>query len=286
MDKNINLIDDYLTGNLNQEQTLNFENNLTSDANLQSEVNFQKDVINSIKENRKNELKTRLNSINVASSTSSVWQKVAIAASTVIISGGIAMFVTTNDEANEVTKAPIAEQNSTIEILEDVTVTLPISIDELIILEERESEEVSAPQGTQKSSPAPKQETVVNVDPLFNTPSPNTTDNDIDIDHKLDIDKGINTTDVKIKEDGLKVYPENKKNRFHYKYDGKTVLVQIAEYSEQSPAVLIDFPEKKEVFLNYNGVFYQLDKSKTWDTLSKHVITNTNLIKTLKEKIK
>jgi hypothetical protein len=124
------------------------------------------------------------------------------------------------------------------------------------------------------------------TDPFQNAPNPNINDEDVQIDHELDNTNKLNTSAVKLKDNGLKVYPENKKNRFHYKYDGKIILVQIANYSDESPAVLIDYPERKEVFMNYKGIFYQLGENKSWQNLSDQKISNPNLITALKEKIK
>lgn len=287
MDKNIDLIDNYLTGNLSQEQATAFENSMASDPTLKAEVDFQNDVINSIKDHRKSELKERLNSINVTSSSTSVWQKVAIAASTILISGGIALYLTENNTPEETVSPTIVESSPKEKdlIKEEVVIVTDNSV-----TEENTTEELIVKTNTE----APQEEIVTTetitpvapIDPFQNAPSPNMTDNDVEIDHELDSENRVNTSTVKLKENGLKVYPENKKNRFHYKYDGKNILVQIADYSDETPAVLIDYPEKKEVFMNYNGTFYQLDQTKSWNSLSDHKISNPHLVEILKEKIK
>jgi len=287
MDNNKELIDNYLSGNLNQETSLQFEKRLAIDKEIQQEVVFQKDVIQGIKQYRKAELKSRLNALDVSViSYSSIWKNLAIAASTLVISGTIALYVTNNDEKSYTERIVITEQKATIIDKEEIT------IEASQIIESTEPVLVSKALSTQKiitkaeKKDTKKKKTLPTVSFENTLPTLAPTDTDIEIDHDLESEKTISNSSIEFEENGIKVYPENKKNRFHYKYDGKNVLVQIAEYSDDTPAVLINFPEKNEVFLNYKNVFYQLDKNKAWDTLSKHIITNTSLLKALKEKIK
>ena len=63
----IEKIDLYVTGKLSPIDATQFESEISSDPILGDEVNFQKDVINSIKESRGLELKTRLQGIEVSS---------------------------------------------------------------------------------------------------------------------------------------------------------------------------------------------------------------------------
>ena len=290
MDNNINLIDDYLSGSLNQEQLFSFENELASNVSMQKELAFQKNIVKGIQDFRKTELKARLNSIDISGSVPShLWQKIAIAASTVLISGGIALYI-----SNKTANLPIVETSTTASVIAATEISNSTEFDdtqEIATQDEvplkNELSNSTKTKPTINKSIKPNVKTSTEPASLENAlPSMMSVDNEITIDHELDSDKNITTTSVKFDENGIKVFPENKKNRFHYKYDGKNVLVQIADYKDNIPAVLIDYPEKKEVFLNYKGIFYRLDKNKNWDILSNHVITNDNMIKVLKEKIK
>lgn len=86
----IERIDDYLSGDLSAIESTQFESEIASSPELQGEVNFQSDVINSIKENRRLELKSRLSNIEV-SSKSKWFSNTAIGgiAATVIIGSAI-----------------------------------------------------------------------------------------------------------------------------------------------------------------------------------------------------
>jgi len=60
-------VDLYLTDNLSPIDKTQFESEIASNSVLREEVDFQKDVVNSIKENRRLELKSRLQNIEVSS---------------------------------------------------------------------------------------------------------------------------------------------------------------------------------------------------------------------------
>ncbi len=59
------LIDSYLSGNMNAAQQADFEHLLEADPLLKEEFMFQKEIISGIKEFRKNQMKQRLNQITV-----------------------------------------------------------------------------------------------------------------------------------------------------------------------------------------------------------------------------
>lgn len=59
------IIDSYLRGDLKDTELASFENAIQSDPNLQQEVTFQKEVVNTVKQYRHQQLKSRLNAIEV-----------------------------------------------------------------------------------------------------------------------------------------------------------------------------------------------------------------------------
>lgn len=60
-----NKIEEYHSGRMSSEQVNLFESELASDPSLQAESDFQGDIINGLKEYRKSELKTRLNTVEI-----------------------------------------------------------------------------------------------------------------------------------------------------------------------------------------------------------------------------
>lgn len=295
MDKNLDRIDDYLSGNLNQEQTSLFEAELNNNPTLKEDVDAQQQIIKGVREFRKSELKSRLNALNTPSS-SFAWQKLAIAASTLVLSSSVGWLVFNSDKDLNNPQEIVVTQTTPSEPINNITKgTVPATttpeaqIEPSTVPEHLDvPREISTPSSVDNNTVAQTNNTPAptRTEIIFPDPSATKEKQEITIDSNTEEEKGIDNSTVQIKEDAIKVHPENKKNRFHYKYNGSDVLVQIADYSDQQPAVIIDFPEKKELFLNYKGVFYQLTKNSNWDTLSKHVISNKGLIKKLREKIK
>jgi hypothetical protein len=60
-----NLLDGFFEGTLSTSEESTLMNRLATDADLKSEFEFQKDIINTIKESRKLELKSRLDNISI-----------------------------------------------------------------------------------------------------------------------------------------------------------------------------------------------------------------------------
>ncbi|MDQ3536136.1 MAG: hypothetical protein M3421_10975, partial [Bacteroidota bacterium] len=61
------LIEGYITGRLSEKQKLEFEAQLEVNPDLNKDFMLQKDIITSIKDARKAELKSMLNNVNVSS---------------------------------------------------------------------------------------------------------------------------------------------------------------------------------------------------------------------------
>jgi len=285
MDNNINLIDDYLTGNLNADQLISFEKKLISNPEVGHEVDLQKKIIEGIQESRKFELKSRLNALEVSTQNPFNWKKITIAASALLLTGSIAVYISNStQEDNKIDNIVLTSEAAITSPKKDTKSITILPLENPVVVKSTKPETIVNSEEEIKKEPVSQKKAPASLENALPTMLNN--DHDITIDNDLDSDAGIAASSVKFSEAGIKVFPENKKNRFHYKYDGKNVLVQIADYTGDIPAVLIDYPEKKEVFLNYKGVFYQLDSNKTWDLLSNHIITNEKLIKTLDQKIK
>ena len=82
-----NLLDGFFEGTLSTSEETTLMNRLATDADLKSEFEFQKDIINTIKESRKLELKSRLDNISIKwyDNISNGW-KVAATATIVTVS--------------------------------------------------------------------------------------------------------------------------------------------------------------------------------------------------------
>ena len=86
---NIEHIDSYLDGSMSQADRVQFEQSLGSDPGLKREFEFQKNLVDGIKEARRLELKTRLNSIDVSGLTSSSGLSAGTITAGVVITAGL-----------------------------------------------------------------------------------------------------------------------------------------------------------------------------------------------------
>src|SRR5436190_1701308 len=99
-------IEAYLAGKLNAADKLALEEGMTKDPLLKNEVELQNDIIESLKNSRKIQLKNRLNTIDMNTASTGVSSAVKIAASFItvgIVGAGLYYFSvlsTTKDKEN------------------------------------------------------------------------------------------------------------------------------------------------------------------------------------------
>lgn len=109
--RNIDLIDDYLADRMSDAERNAFEQRLASDTELNREFNFHKDIVSSIKEVRKAELKSMLNSIPVGGSTGTFGTSLKVAgalvAATITIGG---FYLLLQDDKPEIEQQTVIEQ--------------------------------------------------------------------------------------------------------------------------------------------------------------------------------
>ena len=99
-EKDLELLDDYLSNRMKGQDRLDFEKRLEADASLQSELGLQKEFVEGIKRARVAELKAMLNEIAVpAPSNSSLMIKGALTAVVVAVVGTGLYFLINKDEA-------------------------------------------------------------------------------------------------------------------------------------------------------------------------------------------
>jgi hypothetical protein len=89
MGSNMNFYEDkieaYLTGKLSAADKMTLEQGMNNDPLLKGEVDLQRDIIESLKNSRKLQLKNRLNNINVTATATGVSSAVKIAASLITV---------------------------------------------------------------------------------------------------------------------------------------------------------------------------------------------------------
>ena len=294
MDNNIEKIEDLISGRLTGQEASEITKEIDADDTLSKEYGFQKKVIKELSLAREAELKTRLGAIVVTTGGATLMKKYLIAAtvSGVAILSGVMYSISSDSENNQLVDLPIVEETLIeprleVEVIEKKAIASSSKATDETTLDRKEIVTEAS------SSPVVESESITRsssslVDIEFNIPVPDLgSDADLLISPDQEEVSGMNgVVDAGSKDADVQIIPSAKKNRFHYKYLNKSVYVQIAEYSDSVPAVLINYPESKKLYLSYNGRFYDLDQNDSWSDLDSHLITNSSLIVKLKSKMR
>lgn len=265
-------IENYLEGKMSGEEMKSFESSLQKDPTLNAEFQLQKDIVNSLKEFRKAELKARLDQVNVGSySGVSTGLKVAL---TVALSAsiGLGIYYFSNDDTaleNEI-KTKQAEE-SIVPAIENPSLEEPSKTieDESNSIEEGngfESNESSTTiEGNEKDlakneKSATKEEVVTVITPTVIESFEN---DEMLEENETEIEVPINKLENKTEEESLSAVEIESEgeyaNTFHYKfYNSKLYL-----YGDfkNIPYELIEFNtvSGKSLYLYYQGSFYYLE---------------------------
>lgn len=273
------LIEAYLTNKLPASETASFEAELAKDPALQHEVDLQKDIINTLQDLRKAELKNRLSQIEVNAGLSNT-QKFGIAAvalsSLLLLTFGLYEY---NKEEIVVTEPTNVEQKIVKEELSPQTNSLPE------VMDENENTVMEAPKMEQEilnEVVVVEKPKVKNTSPTVNSPS--NTEN-LAVPTPLDFESegsGIQHDELNAPKDS---YSDNENNEIRaitpkidnkdkkvrmYKYDGEN-LTLIGDFSSADPYYIIESPKysSTELYLKFDNTFYAIRETKKAATLEK-----------------
>jgi hypothetical protein len=292
MENNIEKIEDLIAERLNKPEADEVLRFVDSDANAKQEFAFQKNVINEISAVRERELKARLGALAVSTGGLTLAKKYLIAAGVASVTLVSGLYLSSTEDqsvaSDQEMEASISLPTLDEDLLEDQKTQL---------LLEEESSEILAVQSTAPKELSSKKEvvrSVVSSKDNSNSKIPdvvlpgdlNSGDDELLISSDNEENTGTEGHLADIDEGTVMIIPQAKKNRFHYKFDGNAVYVQIADYSAEKPAVLIDYPEKKELYLSYGGKYYELSANSSWQSLTDHLIKSREIKEQLNSKIK
>lgn len=284
LERDLELLDDYLSNRLNEQDRQAFEQKLEADPELQKEMQLQQSLVESIRQARVAELKTMLNNIPVASITGGQTALLTKVVSSVIVVGIITTavyfyFNDTPDTAEQQPESPITEQTKPAE-----TPTAP----PVIQPEENQPEDnpVVAPadrdNAVAKKNAQKKSESSSEPRPALDlfTPEEEPADDPV-LQHEREqlaiIAEAFVTSSIEVETDA-----NNRKYNFHYLFrNGKLILYGSFE---ENLYEILEFiaKEKRTVFLYYKSNYYLLDVKK--DTPTELVaIRDPKLIQKLKE---
>ncbi|GEM_PF-874369 len=299
MNKNPNieeLVERYLEGEMSDLEKLNFENQLVNNSVLQEEFQFQKEIIKGIQENRKAELKARLNNIQVPSSSlyQNIGLKVAalITITTMVGFGAYFTFfnnepeventisVTDTDsvqkstqEETEIPEAPTPLEEESLEV-EEIVVEKPDGKEKSKADEEKKNvaknkvkedkEIIEKAEITEENQPVAK------ALPSPNIVRPESVEGiaDDNVEHKDDSFEVSNSSlnainEVMENKVEVETISDNKKD-FHYQFYNKKLFLY-GDF-DKTPYEIIEYTvennKNKLYFLYYEGKFYELNSDQ------------------------
>lgn len=264
---NYDSIEEYLNGTLSNDQMEGFELKLEQDPEFKREFDFQNDIIESLKNTRKAELKARLNDVQIGSgigngSTGSI---VKISSAVIITAAvGILGYLTFFDK-------PDTEDSTTTSIEQKIS---DESHPEITQKEDNEQEEIeeNIDQSTNKKTPPDtesKQTAVKDTQKESNT-APVPVKPEIIEDFPEDQETVVDVPDNTLPESTITFTKSNieidilddEQYDFHYRF----VEDRLFLYGEFNEGVyeIIEIRERgiKSIFLYYNIKFYALDQSR------------------------
>lgn len=293
-------ITSYLEDQMSPGQMQEFEKQLHTDPVLRSEFELQKDIIHSIRDYRKTQLKSRLDQVSVGMEPGMLVGVKAAAALVIsgIIGVGTYLYFTAPEEAESITEivTPVDQLKVPQETLSNLPQELPVNEEEFITPEVMEEEAGSAEAGETNSvaalekAPAEKplesrpadNNDAEQANPVIN--SPNVIEPSLD---HTEVEESIEIPTAALAQDGLL---ENKvvavetakkdSDMFHYQYySGKLYLY--GDFRDNPYEILeLNSANGKRLFIYYNGAYYRiLDDQQEITPLE--ILTDQSIIKKL-----
>ncbi len=287
---NTELINAYFDNELSASDKKMFEDRLARDTELQREYKFQEDIIEGIREARRQSLKARLDQIQVggASAGGSSWTAGKIAGMiglAAVVGLGIYYFYPENEPEvadtpvlieQESTEEPAVQDENTAQLDSETTESadqpVPESTNESVTEEETpvaETEETNTPE-IQEEDKNPV------VAPSFEDPEGE--------DTVVDLPSGEITGKAVVATENLEVAVENDSRRYEFHYALENEKLTLYGNFEEDLYEILEFntQEMKAWFLSFNGEYYRLEPtSGKVERLEK--VTDARLLQTLKE---
>lgn len=290
-EKDLELLDQYVSNRLTAQDRVAFEKKLASDTSLKNEFNLQQRVVNKIREARVKELKTMFNNVPASaiepSGTSLVTQVTLGVAIVGAIGAGVYLYLNNDDKTADQSVAKqeevVSELPQTVEPRQEENSTQ----DEPVKGEEKSSGPVVPPSDNQKedalatqpSDAATKSEEKANppapldvFDPSEESREPAATP-----ESAIAESAPLNKSSIVVEADS-----NNKKYNFHYQFkNGKLYLY--GTFEKNLYEIMEFFSDnKRTVFLYYKDSYYLLnEESETIKPLAP--INDPSLVKKLKD---
>jgi hypothetical protein len=265
-EKEMELLDDYISNRLTTSERAAFEHRLASDPTLKSELDFQSRIVDSIRQVRKAELKAMLNNVPVpaAPNTVALAGKIALVTLTAgIVASAIYFYLNPAGTTADEPRQPIETQEQKKEPVTAEPYTTPLSVQSQEAPAIANNKESKEPEKTTSSSPpaTKKAPVIVQKNPKIEVFDPSTDEQPVnenaapEEEKTTEVTAGPVTSTLEIQTDN-----SNRKYHFHYTFqDHKIVLY--GNFENHLYDIMEFFNEnKRTVFLFYNNNYYLLQE--------------------------
>lgn len=266
---NFELIDDYLTNRLNEQDRKSFEKQMASDPALKADVELQREIIQGLKAARIAELKAILNKVPIANPTI-FFSPLRIAAGligTAVLATGIYLYSEKNGDfnPNQISSSLVdsirqSEQNNSEVQVDSIVnnVNDDVKIERKIENSETKNNDVHVNEKPKENKPA--------IDLL--DPTDDLTENN---DDKVLENSAAKVPAIAIASIEVSVNSAERKYKSHYQFiNGKLVLYGNFD-SGLYEIIEVNGQASRSLFLYYKTVYYLLDESKKEVTLLKEI---------------
>lgn len=273
---NFELIDDYLTNRLGEQERVQFEQQMESDAVLKADVEFQKQILEGVKKARAAQLKAMLNNVPVGGGWSGglTAGKIAATLVTVGIVGTTLYFYMKPEKATLPTQVPALTKPVAPEDSSSRTDVVSVPAEQPTTAEEH-APPTKPKEGLAANSKPTEKATQPRIE--VTDPSDELVDNSTRKETKAEVEKSAVTTS-KI---AVEINDGNKKYNFHYQFsDGKLMLY--GAFDKSLYEILEINGDRRTVFLVYKENYYLLDEKQT-GIIELKPISDPLLLRKLKE---
>lgn len=264
---NFELIDDYLTNRLNEQDQKSFEQQMTADPSLRADVELQREIIESLKSARVAELKSMLSKIPVATPTL-YFSPLRIAAGvigTAVLATGLYFFYIKNEntDSNQISSSLTDSIQQAEQGKSEILVDSAFNETESIIPVEKEiqnteirKEDKRIQENQKESKPA--------IDLI--DPTEELSGNQIPPEKSV-----INNTLISLAKIEISVNASDKKFKSHYQFaNGKLVLYGHFDNGLYE-IIEVNAQQSRSLFLYYKTSYFLLDETAKEVTLLKEI---------------
>jgi hypothetical protein len=275
-------IEAYLKGELSHESASVLENEIAKNPILSNELDLQKSIIETIKENRKAELKARLNNIDVQSGSQSWWKYAAVAS--LVTSFGAWMYfnaspVIKTEQLEGVNKTEEKIYSYSESTNNDIALAPNKEVYSEKVVKNELAVKESASNKTAKKGKKVKDQ--IPSLPTFDTPEEGKEHQSLNKDLDAPRHNLTSTPHLASTVAGVEVV-KSKKHKFHYRYFD-TKLFLYGNFDSNTYDILeLNTSNGQSLYLKYESKYFSLEQNKT--EISKlEQVSDADILKKLEE---